>query len=229
MDDMTPTVWEEAYGTGLGHTIDTVGGASTGSGIEFTPEGTPDGITARLSWTPNASGSASADKGSSATDTGVKGTGWDLTLEASSDFTGMEGLTVYGGISEVEVDQSGSTHSDDASEQTVGIKYATGSFTLGYQWSEEENGRATTATKYTNDGYGIKFAVNDDLSIGYSHYESEQTSTTNVTEEAQSMQLAYTMGGATFSIAESKATNIGYSTAAANDQDATTVSVGLAF
>jgi len=229
MDDMTPTVWEEAYGTGLGHTIDTVGGASTGSGIEFTPEGTPDGLTARVSWTPNASGSASADKGSSATDTGVKGTGWDLTLEASSDFTGMEGLTVYGGISEVEVDQGGSTHNDDASEQTVGIKYATGSFTLGYQWSEEENGRATTATKYTNDGYGITFAVNDDLSIGYSHYESEQTSTTNVTEEAQSMQLAYTMGGATFSIAESKATNIGYSTAAANDQDATTVSVGLAF
>jgi hypothetical protein len=229
MDDMTPTVWEEAYGTGLGHTMDTVSGASGGAGIEFTPSATPDGLTARLSWSPNVSGSGSADKGGSTVDTGVKQSGWDLTLEASSDLTGMEGLTVYGGISQVEVDQSAATWSGDVDEQTLGAKYAVGSFTLGYQWSEEENGRATTATKYTNEGYGITFAINDDLSVGYGYYESHQTSTTNVVEEATSIQLAYTMGGATISIAESSGDNIGYTTAASGDKDATTISLGLAF
>jgi len=229
MDDMTPNVWEEAYGTGLGHTIDTVGGASAGAGVEFTPSGTPDGLTARLSFSPNVSGSGSADKGSSATDAGTARSGWDLTLEATSDLVGVDGLTLYGGISEIERDVSGSTWNSDISERTVGAKYAVGSFTLGYQWSEEENGRATTATKYTNDGYGITFQINDDLSIGYNHYESEQTSTTNVTEEASALQLAYTMGGASIRIAEASGDNIGYSTAATADLDMTTISVSLAF
>jgi len=229
MDDMTPNVWEEAYGTGLGHTIDTVSGSSAGSNIELTPSGTPDGLTARLSFTPDAGGSGAGDKGGSGVDTGVLGSGWDITLEASSDITGMDGLTLYGGIAQVEVDQALAAFNGDKDERTVGVKYAAGSFTLGYQWSEEETGRATTATKYTNDGYGVTFAVNDDLSIGYNHYESEQTSTTNVTEEASSIQIAYTMGGASIRLAESSADNLGYSTAAANDKDATTLSVSLAF
>ena len=45
---------------------------------------------------------------------------------------------------------------------------------LGYQVSEEETGR-TGVTKYDNTAYGITFAVNDDLSIGYNHYESDGT------------------------------------------------------
>jgi len=229
MDDMTPNVWEEAYGTGLGHTIDTVSGASSGSNIELTPSGTPDGLTARLSFSPDVGGSAAGDKAGSGVDTGVLGSGWDITLEASSDLTGMDGLTLYGGIASVAVDQNLAAFNGDKDEKTVGATYAVGGFTLGYQWSEEETGRATTLTKYTNDGYGVTFAINDDLSIGYNHYESEQTSTTNVTEEASSIQIAYTMGGASIRLAEASGENIGYNTAAINDKDATTLSVSLAF
>jgi len=231
MDDMTPNVWEEAYGTGLGHTIDTVSGVSGGSGIEFTPEGmTPDGLTARINWSPNAGGSGAGDKAGSgvSTTTGVKGGGWDLTLEATDALTGMAGLTVYGGIAKVSVDNGTADHNTDADERTVGAKYAAGGFTLGYQWSEEETGRATTATKYSNDGYGVTFAVNDDLSVGYNHYESEQSGSSTVTEEARSIQVAYTMGGASIRLAESEGTNIGYS-ATAGSVDATTLSVSLAF
>ena len=158
-----------------------------------------------------------------------KGTGWDVTLEATDALTGIEGLTVYGGISEVAVDQTAATWSNDVDERTVGAKYAMGSFTLGYQWSQEENGKATGATKYSNDGYGITFQVNDDLSIGYNHYESEQTNSTNVTAEATSYQIAYSMGGASIRLAEIQADNIQYSTAAIDDRDATVLSVSLAF
>ena len=229
MDDMTPNVWEEAYGTGLGHTIDTVSGSSGGSNIELTPSGTPDGLTARLSFSPDVGGSGAADKSGSGVDTGVLGAGWDVTLEATSAITGMEGLTLYGGVASVEVDQALAAFSGDKDEKTLGATYAVGGFTLGYQWSEEENGRATTTTKYTNDGYGVTFAINDDLSIGYNHYESEQSGTSSITEEASSIQIAYTMGGASIRLAEATGENIGYSTDAINDKDATTLSVSLAF
>ena len=104
-----------------------------------------------------------------------------------------------------------------------------GSWTIGYQWSEEDTGRATGTTQYNNDAYGITFQVNDDLSIGYNHYESTQTSTTNVTAEATSIQIAYTMGGASIRLAEATADNMKYQTTSAYDRDATTLSVSLAF
>ena len=231
MDDMTPTVWEESYGAGLGTGIDTVSGASGGAGVEWTVDGgmTPDGLTARLVYSPKVGGSGSSDKAGSGSSTSVKGSGWDLTLEATDALTGIEGLTVYGGVSQVEMDQTAATWSDDVDERTIGAKYAMGGFTIGYQWSQEDNGKATGATKYSNDGYGITFQVNDDLSIGYNHYESEQSNTTNVTAEATSYQIAYSMGGASIRLAEIQADNIQYSTAAIDDRDATVLSVSLAF
>jgi len=229
MDDSTPNVWEEAYGTGLGSGIDTVSGVSAGTNIEFTPSGTPDGLTARFSWSPQAGGSGAGDKAGSGTISSTKRSGFDLTLSATSDLLGVDGLTMYGGISEISQDSTNSTTSGDRSEKTVGIKYAVGSFTLGYQWSEEDLGKSSGATKYENDGYGVTFNVNDDLSIGYNSYDSEQSNTTNVETNASSVQIAYTMGGASFRLAEASVDNKTYTTGAANSRDATTLSVSLAF
>ena len=65
--------------------------------------------------------------------------------------------------------------------------------------------------------------------MSYGHIESERTSSTNVTAEADSIQAAYTYGGATFRIAEVDIENQTYSTAANADLDATIISMGLAF
>jgi outer membrane protein OmpU len=229
MDDKTPNVWEEAYGTGLGTGIDTVSGVSGAANIEWTPEQTPDGLTARISWSPDAAGSGSSDKVSSGVSTSTKKAGYDITLEASSDLLGMEGLSVYGGIASIEQFTNAASTSGDKDETTFGATYAVGSFTLGYQWSEEDLGRATGALQYDNTAYGITFNVNDDLSIGYNHYESEQDNDTDVTAEATSIQIAYTMGGASIRLAEASADNMKYQTGAAYDRDATTISVSLAF
>jgi outer membrane protein OmpU len=228
MDDMTPNVWEEAYGAGLGSGIDTVAGVSGGTNIEYTPDVTPSGITARFSYSPDASGSNATDKTGGDSSGGVKGAGISATFEASGDAT-PDGLTIYGGIAQVDVHQNSTTYNSDADEWTAGIKYAVGGFTLGYQYSEEDNGRATTATKYENNGYGITFAINDDLSIGYNNYTSEQTSTTNVEVEASSVQIAYSAGGVSIRLADQTVDNLKYATAAANQRDATTLSVALAF
>ena len=227
MDDLTPNVWEEAWGTGLGTGIDKVAGASGGAGIEWTPEGTPDGLTARVLYSPDP-GSKSGDKASAGVSGNQSKSGWDITLEATSDVTGVDGLTVYGGISSVEQYVNATTFNGDKDEKTVGAKYAMGAWTIGYQWSEEDTGRATGTTQYNNDAYGITFQVNDDLSIGYNHYESEAEGAA-VTAEVSSIQIAYSMGGASIRLAEASADNMKYQTTAAFDRDATTLSVSLAF
>jgi outer membrane protein OmpU len=226
MDDKTPNVWEEAYGTGLSTGINTVGGVSGGTNIEWTPNMLPDGITARVAWSPNAAGSKSNDKASSGASNN-NGAGYDVTLELGEAVTGMSGLNIYGGIANVS--SNGLNDDGDREEQTFGATYAVGGFTLGYQWSEEDLGMSASEQQYDNEGYGITFAINDDLSIGYNNYESKQTSTTNVTAEADSVQIAYSMGGASIRIADSSATNMDYSTSASQDRDNTVISVSLAF
>jgi len=230
IDDVTPTVWEEAYATGVGAGINTIAGSSAGSTIEYTPNMMPDGLTAVIAYTPDASGSKAGDKASAAgTAANPEGSGFDLTLTATDAITGMAGLTLYGGISEITQDSSAANYSGDQEEKTFAIKYAAGGFTLGYQWSEEDLGTSANEKQYENTGYGITFNINDDLSIGYVNYESEQTSSTNTTAEAESFQVAYSMGGASIRVAETDVSNVAYQTAADYDRSGTTVSVSLAF
>jgi len=225
MDDKTPNVWEEAYATGLSTGINTVGGASTGTGIEWTPNMLPDGITARIHYSPDVGGSNINDKASGGSN--VTDSGYDITVEVGEAITGMAGLNIYGGISEVT--DEGLNNDGDREEQTYGFTYSMGGLTVGYQWSEEDLGVSSNEQEYENDGYGITFAINDDLSVGYNHYESKQTSTTNVTAEATSAQIAYSMGGASIRIAEGSADNMDYNTGASQDRDNTVISVALAF
>ena len=231
MDDNTPTAWEEAYGAGLGSGMDTVSGASAGAGIQLTPTDLmPAGIATTFHYSPDVGGSNAGDKTSKANESATEG-GYDITITASGDAT-PDGLTLYGGYSKIDQYQNDTSISGDVSEWTAGVKYAVGSFTLGYQYSEEDNGRATTTKGYDNTGYGIVFAINDDLSISYNNYESDQvatTTSTSIATEASSVQLAYSAGGLSIRVADQTVDNKNYCTNAANQRDATTVSVALAF
>jgi outer membrane protein OmpU len=227
MDDVTPNVWEEAYATGLSTGVNTVGGVSGSSNIEYTPNMLPDGLTARVAYSPDASGGTNNDKASSG-GAANQGSGYDLTIVATDAMTGMSGLTIGAGMSNVK-QEGGTNVNDDREERTMYATYAIGGFTVGYQWSEEDLGTSASEQEYTNDGYGITFAVNDDLSIGYNYYESEQTSTTNVTNETESYQIAYSMGGASIRLAEGRSDNQDYNTGANYDKDNTVLSISLAF
>jgi len=187
----------------------------------------PSGIVTRFHWSPNVGGSNSGDKTSGSAES-VLGSGYDVTVTASGDAT-PDGLKMYGGYSTTDQATGDTAISGDVEEWTAGVEYAVGSFTLGYQYSEEDNGRATTLKGYDNTGYGIVFAINDDLSISYNNYKSEQQGTTSVEAEATSFQIAYSSGGLSIRVAEQEIDNKNYTTAAANQRDATTVSVALAF
>jgi hypothetical protein len=188
---------------------------------------TPDGLTARIAYSPSVTGAGAADKGAEGSAINSGSSGYDVTLVADSSITGMEGLTIGGGYAQFDRTAA----EGDADDTTVYATYAIGGFTVGYQWSEADLGTTTGAQQYDNDGYGITFAVNDDLSIGYNHYESTQDNGTaaNVTSEATSIQIAYSMGGASIRLASSEGDNMAYQTAAAYDRDMTVLSVSLAF
>jgi outer membrane protein OmpU len=227
LDDITPNVWEEADG-GITAGINKIMGTSAGGTVEITPtDAMPDGLTARFAFSKDADSAVNVgDKGVGGA-SGSLGSGWDLTLEASSDLHGIDGLTIYGGISEVEQHQNSATINGDKSEDVIGIKYAMGGFTAGWQQTNEDTG-ITATTSYENTSYGITFNVNDDLSIGFNHTESDKSgSATDI--DAESFQVAYTMGGASIRLMEQSVTNQTYGTAATADFDATIVSLGLAF
>jgi len=228
LDDVTPNVWEEAYGTGLTSGINTVAGGSAGTNIEFTPSMTPDGATFRVAWSPNAGGTNAGDKEGSGSQANSSQSSLEAVLSLSSDITGADGLTLDFGWASVAQDTGAAAIDDDTEERTIAITYALDAWTVGYQWSEEDLGASSGTQKYTNDGYGITFQVNDDLSVGYNHYESTKDADTDVTTDATSLQIAYTMGGASFRIADSDVNNPAYSTSA-KDLEATTISVSLAF
>ena len=228
LDDVTPTVWEEADGAGLSAGINKISGVSAGTNLEFTAgDIAPAGTTIRLAYSKDADSGQANDKATSG-DSGAMGAGWDLTASVTDEFHGIAGLEIYGGYSSVEQFQNEATWNGDKEETVIGIKYAMGGFTVGYQLTDEETGR-TGVTNYENTSYGITFSVNDDLSIGYNHVESDGDGTSAADPEADSLQASYTMGGATFSIAEVKVDNQSYQSTAAFDTEATIVKLGLAF
>ena len=229
MDDMTPTVWEEADGAGHSAGINKISGGSAGATIEVTPSALPDGLAGVFAYTADADGGSSISDKTSGSSAGAKqqGSGWDVTLTASEDLHGVSGLTLYGGLSEITQETHSGKVNGNRDEDVWGVKYAMGSFTVGYQQSTEDTGLTGTA-EYENTSYGITFSVNDDLSIGYGHIESDKSGTAN-DAEADSIQASYTMGGATFRIAEVDVENSGYQSTAESDTSATIISLGLAF
>jgi len=229
MDDLTPSVWEEADGAGLSAGIAKVTGVSAAANIEFTPSSdyVPAGLTLVAAWSPDAdSGSTVGDKAASGDNGGALQSGWDFTATATDELHGVSGLTLYGGISRVDQRQTAGTIVGDSEEQVYGVKYALGGFTAGYQRNDDDTGVSGAGSSYENTMYSVTFSVNDNLSVGYNHVESDKTG--GNTAEASSYQIAYTMGGATISIADVDVTNQSYASSGRN-LEATIVKLGLAF
>ena len=73
------------------------------------------------------------------------------------------------------------------------VKYAMGSVSVGYQTTEVDATAANTDIERT--AYGISFAVNENLSIGYGISDTEFDATPTVDEENTGIGIAYTSGG----------------------------------
>jgi len=228
-DDMMPTAWEETNGTGLATGLATVAGVGAATNIEWSAPADMlgDGTSLHVAYSPTATGGAINDKAVGG-DSGVTGSGWDI---AASSTGFMDGLNVFGGYSVQEQYKTAGTGGADGdrTQKVLGATYAVGSVTVGYQWSRDNTQAVVGTSHYDNNAYGISFAVNDDLSISYGVHKSDKVTMAGTSTEldGDSIQLAYSMGGASIKIAETSVSDGKYNTA--NDLDATTLALTLAF
>jgi outer membrane protein OmpU len=233
-DDKMPTAWEETNGTGLGTGLQTVAGVGGSNSIEWTaPDGLlGEGLNLHIAYAMVANGGIANDKASTGDSSG-QGRGYDIALSHSGM---MDGAEVFLGYSNIEQDANAALaagKTGDRSQYVYGFTYAVGSFTVGYQYSRDnlQAAAASLTSFYENNAYGVSFQVNDDLSLSYGAHESEanKTNATNISNDAYSLQLAYSMGGASIKVAETHVDNANYTSGASNDIDGTTIALTLAF
>tara|TARA_Y200000002_G_scaffold357808_1_gene340610 strand:+ start:405 stop:923 length:519 start_codon:yes stop_codon:yes gene_type:complete len=123
----------------------------------------------------------------------------DFAIAVSPE--GIDGLTVGAAISNNTIGTN-----LDSDESTFYATYATGGFTFGMQASDLDH---TTATSDQESiAYGITYAVNDDMSIGYSYHELETELTTDEDQESTGISASYTMGGMTLAGAMNEVDNM---------------------
>ena len=153
----------------------------------------------------------------------------------------VDGLTVSGSYYQIEDYDDGITTEQQLEEGgAYGIEYAMGNFTVGYGKSYKApesttaitaSGSAPTVEYYENTGVSVGFAVNDELSVSYTTEDStahQRTSSNTVYDiEMNSIQAAYSLGGATLSIARADYDNIGY--VDGTDASETIIAINFAF
>ena len=233
-DDKMPAAWEETNGTAVGTGLQTVAGVGGTQHIDWTaPAGLlGDNLSLHIAYAMRAGAGIANDKASSG-DTLGQGRGWDIALSHSGVVDGAEVFLGYSNIEQAKTAAAESGRTGDRSQYVYGFTYAAGSFTVGYQYSRDnlQNNGPSTTSFYENNAYGVSFQVNDDLSLSYGVHESEvnKTNGTNVDNDAYSLQLAYSMGGASLKVAETHVDNANYQTGTANDIDGTTIALTLAF
>jgi len=233
-DNVLPTAWEEAHGAGLSGGVKTVLGVGSSNNIEYT---TPTilGTTIAVAYAHDQGASDTADKATKNSNTET-GRGYDATIKINPSLGTeiLSGLNLYAGASTIETYPGNDTK--DKYEGVGAITYALGPVEVGAMWSGLHDGTQTGVHSYKNHGFGIAFNVNDDLSVSYGEYQSRKAGYNDDSDvggpedrviEVTSWQVAYTMGGASFKVADVKADNVNFSRT--DDQKATVVQMGLAF
>ena len=213
IDDITPTAFEEANGSGSG-TYQDVGGLAAEMGIGIKGS-VPILGTVSAQYVPKADGSESADKTASA-NTGTKGTGTEIVIKTALGdlpFVGgfLDGNTLTTGYAEEEMSQAANT--TDRIELTAAITGSIGNFSYGYQKEHIDGGQTaalTDAVFYGVESIGLAYAVNDQLSISYNMMEQKQhnvAADSSFTQETDAINIGYTVGGLTIGFQDASTDN----------------------
>jgi hypothetical protein len=235
-DDKMPTAWEETWGTGIGTGIDLISGVGASTNFGWKSP-TIAGITLSYAYAAKNDGVQNSDKSTSGTSGATpKQKGYDLMLNINPSFGTdiLSGLNVFVGGSETEHDISSNGQSaNNHQEGVAGITFSIGPISAGMQRTGEFGGEKAVSKLdyYDNESFGVAFNINDNLSISYAELESTKkvTGAPKILTTAESLQVAYTLGGASIKFADTEVSNASYSTVASNDVEGMTLAVSLAF
>ena len=159
-------------------------------------------------------------------------------VESSSSYgiqyTGVEGLTVgyaQGDNNEKVAVTNGSATASAAGAEidntSMFVKYAIDAFTLGVQDNESDSATANADQSYR--GYGLSYAVSDDLSISYAQGTVDYELSSASDQETSAVGVSFTSGGITISGSMHDGEDLGGSTSTLNDKKAYELNIAFAF
>jgi len=235
IDDITPTAFEEANGSGSG-TYQDVGGLAGEMGIGFKAS-LPILGTVSGQYVPKADASESGDKTASGDTAANVGSGMELVVKTAmgdlpvvGSFLGGNTLTL--GYAEEEVNTV--TNTSDRLEATVALTGSYGNFSYGYQIEHIDLGQTTTAAAdadfYRVDSIGLAYAINDALSISYNIMEQKAhniDADNSFEQETDAINIGYTVGGITLGFQDASTDNANM--VKDTKDDTRTISVKAAF
>ena len=197
----------------------------------------PFGVTAKIAYATGLDAYGSGNNAGAVITDADQGMG-DSATEYQVKAAPIDGLTV--GASYIEFSGSGTANTvQDPESGAYYATYATGPFSIGYSKAYKAPivGNLTAASTvetvdyYDQTNMSVAYAASDNLSVSYEKETSEANyvlnTTADVEQESTSVQIAYTMGGATLAVAHSSHDNVGYTDAA--NQDQTLFAVTMAF
>ena len=238
IDDITPTAFEEANGSGSG-TYQDVGGLAAEMGIGFKAS-LPVLGTVSGQYVPKADASESGDKTASGDTSASVGSGMELVVKTPMGdlpFVGafLGGNTLTVGYAEEEVSTIANT--TDRIEATAALTGSYGNFSYGYQVESIQTGEtaasgapSTDSIEYRVDSIGLAYAVNDALSISYNIMEQRQSAEavdSSFKQETDAINIGYTVGGITLGFQDASTDNANMSKD--TKDDTRTISVKAAF
>jgi hypothetical protein len=234
IDDITPTAFEEANGSGSG-TYQDVGtlAAEMGIGIKAS---LPIIGTVQAQYIPKVDGAESADKTASGDTSASVGSGMEIVVKTAlgdlpvvGSFLGGNTLTL--GYAEEEMEQVANT--TDRHEATVALTGSIGNLSYGYQVEHIDAGQTVATTDaifYNVESIGLAYAVNDALSISYNMMEQKQhnvAADSSFEQETDAINIGYTVGGLTLGFQDASTDNANMVKDAKDDTR--TISVKAAF
>jgi len=202
----------------------------------------PFGIGIKLGYAPNMSATTQLSaKASAASPNPGQAEGRTLSM-AQVSASPVDGLSIKGDIAVPDAN-GGAAGADDGVSAHVGAKYTLGQISVGYTEGGYQPATGSAVADptiyYENKFYGLQFDVNDALSLSWNIDESEKNTRadvavgatagtkTIVAMEQESLQVAYTIGGATVGIADVEVDNADYT--AGKKETMTVVSLAIDF
>jgi hypothetical protein len=234
IDDITPTAFEEANGSGSG-TYQDVGGLAAEMGIGIKGS-LPIIGTVQAQYVPKADATENADKAASGDANANKGSGMEVVVKTAlgdlpvvGSFLGGNTLTL--GYAEEEMSQLANT--TDRHEATVALTGSIGNLSYGYQVEHIDAGQTAATTDaifYNVESIGLAYAINDALSISYNMMEQKQhnvAADSSFEQETDAINIGYTVGGLTLGFQDASTDNANMVKDAKDDTR--TISVKAAF
>jgi hypothetical protein len=234
VDDITPTAFEEANGSGSGTHVD-IGNMAAEMGIGFKAS-LPIIGTVSGQYIPKGDSGENADKVASGDTNALVGSGKELVVRTAlgdvpfvGSYLDGQNLTLgYGTAQEATV-----ANTSDLVELTAALTGSFGNFSYGYQRELIDLGQTvalTDAIFHKVETIGLAYAINDSLSVSYNTIESKRHNVAldnSYTTKTDAINIGYTVGGITIGFQDAGTDNANFVKDAKDDTR--TLSIKAAF